>query len=471
MKILFVFTEINVKFGVYGYQNGIAILSAYLKSRGYSDIRLCYISPHFTTKSFRNILSDFKPNIIGFYTTHDQFRFIEKLLMEILDKKTFVLCGGPHATLNPGIIYEMPRLNAVCIGEGEQPILELVKIIEKKEYPEQIKNLWIRIEKKIIKNEPRRFLEAIDELPFADRNLFSRNKTLNRIGLTQISYKNSFYVSRGCPYQCSFCSNKEIGSSQPGHFLRFRSIDNVLAEIKYVVKEYSPSEIYFQDDTFAINNGFINEFCEKYPGQIGIPFEFFAHIDSATIPILEKLRKSGGRRVSFGIESGNEGLRKNILKKNFSNKEVIRIFKEAKKMGYKAEAFVMAGLPEETKESFGDTVKLLKTIQPDLYSLSIYFPFKGTGLYKYSVNKGYISDNFKIPDNFISRRDTLLKMPGFSRKEIVKMVRLFGWRVYKDCSIKKALLFWAYESMLGDRLLKCAAFCKKLLRNFAIGRN
>ena len=113
MKILFVFTEINVKFGAYGYQNGIAILSAYLKSHGYSDIRLCYISPSFTTRSFRDILSDFKPDIIGFYTTHDQFRFIKKLSLEIQDESAFVLCGGPHATLNPEIIYELPRLNAV----------------------------------------------------------------------------------------------------------------------------------------------------------------------------------------------------------------------------------------------------------------------------------------------------------------------------------------------------------------------
>lgn len=471
MKILFVFTEINVKFGAYGYQNGIAILSAYLKSHGYSDIRLCYISPSFTVRSFRDILSDFKPDIIGFYTTHDQFRFIKKLSLEIQDESAFVLCGGPHATLNPEIIYELPRLNAVCIGEGEQSFLELVKILEKKEKPAQIKNLWIRLEKEIIKNAPRCFLEGIDELPFADRKLFSRNKTLHRIGLTQISYKNSFYVSRGCPYQCSFCSNKELGASQPGRFLRFRSVDNVLAEIKSAVKEYSPSEIYFQDDTFAINDGFVNEFCEKYPGQIGIPFEFFAHIGPATIPILGKLRKAGGRRVSFGIESGNEKLRKNTLKKSFSNEEVIRIFKEAKKMGYKAEAFVMAGLPEETKENFEDTVKLLKTIQPDIYSLSIYFPFKGTELYEYSVKKGYIVRDFEIPDHFISRRDTLLKMPDFSRKEIIRMVGLFGWKIYKDYSLKKAILFWIYESTFGDKLLKYAALCKKLLRNFAIGKN
>lgn len=470
MKILFVYTEINVKFGIYGFQHGVAALSAYLKSHGYHNIRLCYIARNFTPKVFRKILSTFQPDVIGFYTTHDQFRFIQKLVNDIENPGIFILCGGPHATLNPEIIHEIPRFDAVCIGEGEQPLLELVKILEKKEKPAQIKNLWIRNGKEIIKNEPRPFFENINKLPFVDRGLFSGSKIWERTGLTQISYKNSFRISRGCPYQCSFCSNKQIGASQPGCFVRLRSVDNVILEIELVVKKFRLPEIYFEDDSFTLNESFIDEFCGKYPQRVQIPFEFFAHIGPSTIQILEKLQKAGGRRVSFGIESGNEELRKKILKKNFSNKEVIRIFKEAKKMGYHTEAFIMAGLPDETPESFDDTLQLLRTIQPDLYSLSIYFPFKGTDLYKYSLEKGYIAPHFKIPDPFVSRRDTLLRMPYFTRDEILASVKSFGWKTYKDYSLKKAILFRIYESKFGDMLLRCVALYKKLLRNLIIGK-
>jgi radical SAM superfamily enzyme YgiQ (UPF0313 family) len=469
MKILFVFTEINVKFGIYGFQHGIAALSAYLKSNGYRNVRLCYISPHFTSYPFRKVLSNFQPDLIGFYTTHDQFHFIKKLLKEIKDPSIFTLCGGPHATLNPEIINDVPRLDAVCIGEGEGPLLELIKILEKKEKPAQIENLWIRAGKEIIKNKTRPFLENIDGLPFADRELFLQNRIWDRIGLTQISYKNSFRVSRGCPYQCSFCSNRQIGATQPGHFVRFRSVDKILAEIESTVKKFSPAEIYFEDDTFTMNESFIDEFCAKYPQRIGLPFEFFAHICPHTIRILEKLQKAGGRRVSFGIESGNEGLRKNILRKNFPNKEVVEIFKEAKKMGYHTEAFVMAGLPDETPGRFYDTVQLLRTVQPDLYSLSIYFPFQGTDLYKYCVDKEYIAGDFRIPDTFVSRRDTVLRMPGFRQSEILSSVRTFGWKVYKGYSLKKAILFWIYESRFGDMLLEHVTLFKKLLRRFVIG--
>ncbi|MBA4319691.1 MAG: hypothetical protein C0412_14920, partial [Flavobacterium sp.] len=297
-----------------------------------------------------------------------------------------------------------------------------------------------------------------------------QSKIWNRIGLTQICYKNSFRVSRGCPHQCSFCSNKQISAAQLGSFVRFRSIDNVLSEIESVVKKFFPAEIYFEDDTFTLNESFIDEFCSEYPMRIGSPFEFFAHISSSTIQTLEKLRKAGGRRVSFGIESGNEELRRKILKKNFSNKDVIQIFKEAKKMGYHTEAFVMTGLPDETPERFNDTVQLLKTIKPDLYSLSIYFPFQGTDLYNYSVAKGYVTKNFEIPDNFVSRRNTLLRMPDFRPDEILYSVRTFGWKVYKDYSLKKAILFWIYESKFGNALLRYGALFKRLLRKLIIDK-
>src|SRR3989338_7331714 len=469
MKILLVYTEINIKFGAYGFQHGIAALSAYLKSKGYHNVRLYYLSPRFSHYAFQKTVSDFQPDIIGFYTTHDQYRFIKKFINDIKSPDVFILCGGPHATLNPEMIYEIPRLNAVCIGEGEIPLLEAVKTLEKKEKPVHIKNLWVRDNKKIVRNEPLPFFENLDELPFIDRGLFSESKSWNRIGLTQICYKNSFRISRGCPYQCSFCSNKQIGNAQPGSFSRFRSVDRVLEEIESTVKKFSPKEVYFEDDSFTLNKSFLDEFCEKYPTRVGLPFEFFSHIGPSTISSLENLRKAGGRRVSFGIESGNEELRKKILKKNFSNKDVIRVFKEAKKMGYHTEAFIMTGLPEETKESSNDTVKLLREIQPDLYSLSIYFPFRGTDLYEYSVEKGYIASDFEIPDTFVSRRDTLLHMPGFTQDEILRSVRTFGWEVYKDLSLKKAILFRLYESRIGDILLRFIALYKSFIRQLIIG--
>jgi len=469
MKILLVLTELNVKYGIYGFQHGLAALSAYLKKHGYQDITFCHLYYRYKVCDFRRIVRRQRPDIIGFYTTHDQFRFIKKLLCVVPeDCRAFTICGGPHATLNPDIIYEHPRLDAVCVGEGEEVFLELAKKLEKGKSPIDIPGLWVRDNGCIKKNSPRPFIQDIDSLPAPDREIFSASNPFKRIGLTGISYQNSFRIGRGCPYGCKFCSNEELGNAQKGTYLRFRSVGKVLEEIGRVKERYSLGEVYFEDDTFTLKSAFIDEFCEKYPSRIGLPFEFFSHIEDSTFEILEKLRRAGGRRVSFGVESGNEKLRRDLLGKDFSNKEIIEVFKEAGKMGYETEAFVMAGLPDETPEKFRETAELLRKIQPNLYSLSIYFPFKGTALYRQACERGYIEKDFEVPDDFISRRDTLLRMPDFARGEILASVKRFGWDVYRDRSLLKAALFRLYETPLGDIFLRLFAPYKRLIRRMAV---
>ena len=188
MRVLFVYTEINVKFGTYGFQHGIAAISAYLKSYGYDGISFCYIRSCYDIGLFRKALLRFKPDIVGFYVTDEQLRFIEELILEVKEKEIFTICGGPYAILNPRIIYKIPRLDAVCIGEGESPMLEFVKVIEKNENPKYINGLWIRNGREIIENPAQPFLDKLDELPFCDRELFANSKLRDRVGLTQISY-------------------------------------------------------------------------------------------------------------------------------------------------------------------------------------------------------------------------------------------------------------------------------------------
>lgn len=469
MRILFVYTEINVKFGIYGFQHGIAAISAYLKLKGYNDIQLCYLSSIYNPSSFYKILRTFQPHVVGIYCTHYQISFIKKILSGINSSSVFIICGGPHSTLNPGIISEIPRLDAVCIGEGEEPLLEIIRDLEQDRRPTSVRNLWIRSGKEIIKNSCRHFLEKLDSLPFVDRDIFSKSKFYRRIGLTGISYRNCFRISRGCPYQCSFCSNRNISLSQPGKYLRFRSVDKVLEEIRQVVERYRPQVLYFEDDSFTTNEIFINEFCEKYARYVRLPFEFSSHISLNTIPLLKRLRQAGGRRVSFGIETGNERLRSEILKKEFSNREIIEVLQEAKQLGYQTETFLMIGLPDETLESFGDTIRIIRKIQPDLCLLSVYFPFQGTDLYDYCVKKEFIKPDFIIPDNFSFRRHSLLNMPQFPTKKILRQVRRFGIDVYRGYSFKKAILFWIYESYLGDVLLRLMSFHKRLFRRLAFG--
>jgi len=468
VRLLLVYTEVQIKYGSYAFQHGLAALAAYVKQAGDPQVSLCYVGPKWNNEGYRDRIRRFRPDVIGFYVTEDQLRFVRKLLNDGATGGAFTLFGGPYASLNPEIIEQERRLDAVCIGEGELPTVTLLDTLARRQEPAEIPGLWVRRGSEIIRTHSPPYIEDLDSLPFVDREIFEAAPELKHVGITQISHRNSFRVSRGCPFKCSFCSNHRLARNQEGTFTRLRSVPLVMQEVRQVVGRYRPKEIYFDDDTFTLKESFVDEFVEAYPATSTLPFEFFSHVGPTALRVLEKLRGVGGRRVSFGIESGNEHIRNKVLGKSFSNDRVEEVFREARRMGYQVEAFLMVGLPDETPEAFDDTVELMRRIQPDLYSLSIYFPFRGTDLYEHALRQGYLDGPVDLDDTFVSRRRALLDMPAFPPAAVARAVRNFPLRVYGRPSLRKALLFRAYESPLGDPLLQALAPVKRLLRDFVL---
>jgi len=468
MRLLLVFSEVQIKYGSYAFQHGLGAISAYVKRAGH-EVALAYIGPRWNSRPFQRQVRSFAPHVIGFYTTEDQLRFARQLLRQLGSERPFTVFGGPFATLNPEFLEEEPLLDALCVGEGELATTELLCRLAEGADPGDVPGLWVRRGSEIVRNPPPPFLADLDALPPVDRSLFAEAPEIRHVGITQICHRNSFRISRGCPYGCTFCSNKRLSQAQDGRFTRFRSVAAVMREIEDVIAAYHPAEIYFEDDTFTLKEGWVDEFVVAYPEVTRLPFEFFSHIGPSTLDVLEKLRRVGGRRVSFGVESGNEEIRSRVLGKRFSNQQVVEVFREARRMGYQAEAFVMAGLPDETPHSFGDTAELLREIQPDLYSVSIYFPFRGTALYEYALEQGYLKGPVDLDASFVSRRRALLQMPEFPPQSVAREVRRLPFRVYGKTSLRKALLFRVYESRLGDPLLRLLAPVKRVLRIFAVG--
>ena len=120
MKILLVFTELNQKFGALRSQHGLAFLSAVLKKNGYPDVRLSYFAGILDLHQWEEDLRRIRPDLIGFYSTAEQFHFIKKLI-EAVPRPIFTICGGPHPSCYPICIESIPRLDAICVGEGNTP--------------------------------------------------------------------------------------------------------------------------------------------------------------------------------------------------------------------------------------------------------------------------------------------------------------------------------------------------------------
>ncbi|MCJ7727371.1 MAG: B12-binding domain-containing radical SAM protein [Actinobacteria bacterium] len=445
MKIFLLFTEINQKFGPLYYQHGLASLSAVLKKNGVQSISLIHFAKEPDLIKWEAYLKKQKPDIIGIYSTAEQFHFVKELVSKV-PQGIFTVCGGPHPTCYPMCIEDIPRLDAICIGEGEYPILELVNALKEGRDYSNIKNLWVRKDGNIVRNETRPFIANLDELPFEDRELFDLQRSIDKYGLGQVRVM----TTRGCPYQCTYCANKRISKTQPGCYVRFRSAMHIMDELNYLNKRYKFNEIFFDDDIFMMDKAVRIEFCSRYPEEIDKPFVFGGRVEICNEEMLKELKMAGGRRIDFGVESGNEDLRRNILKRNMTNRQILEATKMAKAVGFQVKTLNIVGLPEETVEKYLDTVSLNQEIKPDVVSMSVFYPYPGTELYDYCIEKGYFNPDEPLPKGYISRRSSLLNLPDFSKNDIARCFQRFGFRVFRKFSIIKAIGYAVIYSKYGE---------------------
>ncbi|MCK4419909.1 radical SAM protein, partial [Candidatus Aerophobetes bacterium] len=335
--------------------------------------------------------------------------------------------------------------------------------LENKQDITKIKNLWIKKNGRVYRNPARPFIENLDDLPFPDRELFPYQSVIDSDFGTAL-----FMFTRGCPYNCSYCSNDALRRIQEGKYVRFRSVDGCIQEIKEVISNYKVKSLYFNDDIFTLNKEFVFEFCEKYKAQIHLPFDINARVETISKGICRELRKAGCRRINIGIESGNPYIRNKVLNRKMSNEQIVSAFSVARQAGLKTKSFNMVGFPYETAQHFQDTVKLNAEIKPDSVILNIFDPYPGTKLGIECGKKGWV-DFKKMGKEFVPRTDTILNLPGFPREKILKCYKEFAYNVYRDQSLVKGIFYRIYYSSHGEQLVRILAPFKRVLRRLAMG--
>jgi len=464
VRILLGFTELNQKFGALGFQHGIASISAVLKQHGFNDIGLAYFTEQEHLDRWEQDLARNRPEIVGFYSTAEQFPYVRQLV-ERTPPGIFTIVGGAHPTCFPECIDKVPRLDAICVGEGEYPMLELARAIRDGHDPSSIQNLWVRRNGQVTRNHARPFIENLDELPYEDLDLFNPQEKIDRYGLAQVR----MMTSRGCPYQCTYCSNKRLSEAQEGRYVRYRSAAHILGELNELVRKYRFQEIVFDDDIFMMNKAVMGEFCERYPKEVGKPFVFCGRVEMCTLEMLRKLKAAGGRRIDFGVESGNEHIRRTILKRQMSNQKILDACRMAREAGLQVKTLNMVGLPDETPEAHLDTVRINQQINPEVASIFAFFPYPGTEAYDICLEKGYFTPTDDLPKGYVSRRDTLLSMPQFPKREIERCVSRFGFRIYRQHSLVKAVGYLLIQSRHGELFLTLSRPFRKVLRRVLKG--
>ncbi len=379
MRILWPIYNLNNEYSQYP---GVMNISSLLKQNGFEVEIVPADYNHIKAR-----LQEKATTILAYSTLTSFFQYYLKLNLQIKQQfpEVFSVYGGPHPTYFPEMIEE-EGVDAVCIGEGEYPMLEMVTSLSTGKSVKSIQSWWVKEDKKIYKNPVWPLIENLDELPLPDHELF-RQARPNKISQAIIM------TSRGCPYKCTYCYNhikSEIYKGK-GTVIRRRSVDNVMEELRQI-KENNYSFIRFMDDLFILSHKWIEEFSKKYKEQIGLPFSCLVRANYISADIAKKLKEAGCYRMTMGVEAGNDYVRNNILKRNMTKETMIKAARVIKEAGLKLTTANILAIPGGSLQTDYETLELNIRCRPDHAYVSIMQPYPRTGIYHYAKNEGLLEE-------------------------------------------------------------------------------
>lgn len=414
MRILFILPDVDSFHKLY-IHFGIAYLSSVLKSNGFENIKFLSVT---SIKDYDNVLNEamsFRPDIIGFSSVETQFGNViglSKLIKEVW--KCLIVCGGTLPTLYPDCVKDAEYLDGIFRGESETAFLKFVKTVERNEDYHNVENFcfYDKKEGRVVKNNLMPLETALDRLGFPDRDIFDYQKVIDSYGAAP------FMFNRGCPYNCSFCSNHALASvyGKRSNVTRRRSVDSCIAEIGSVSSEYKFDIIHIWDDLFISNRKWLYEFLDKYKTEIKKPFMCTTRSNLCDDELFKKLKEGGCYRVHMSLESGNDFIRNNIMGRNISKDVAIRSFNLAKKYSIQISASSIIGLPFETEEMIKETISLLGSLKIDSPGVNIFYPYIGTRLKDVCEEYGMLEPGIKY--DVKERRESILKLPHISMKRL-----------------------------------------------------
>ena len=284
-----------------------------------------------------------KPDLIAFGIVSDlcpwAFELAQNIKKEL--KGIPILFGGPHVTAVPKAVLEKPFIDYIIIGEGEYATHELVEALNKNLPIKDIQNLGYKENNEIIINEPRSLMQNLDELPFPDTDLFLR----------QNPYAHREYnimTARGCVNSCSYCHNsveRKILWKHQGKYLRRRSVENVIRELKERKIKYNFNTICIWDEVFTYDVKWLEVFCKRYKEEIGLPFWTFIHPDHVSEKIVQLLEEAGCWEVEIGIQTLNPWVKKDILRRPETKEDIANAINLFRKTKIRVVVDVIFGLP------------------------------------------------------------------------------------------------------------------------------
>lgn len=329
-----------------------------------------------------------------------------------------VVFGGPHVSIIRQEIMREPLIDLAIYGEGELSFNDLINILSRANNQptakalSKIKGLIYRNGSQVVVNDPRELIKNLDTIPFPAFSLFP---------LKRYSGKYPMITSRGCPFSCVFCASSQVW----GRKWRARSPENIIAEVKYLLKNFEPRPIDFHDDGFNMSLERVNALCDKFiEEKVKIPWGVRGfRADIVNSQVAEKMHQAGCSHVAIGIESANNemlirmGKRESIETIN----KAITIISSA---GIDVVGQFMIGNPGETLETVIESMKFIEKSDLNKAIFGSAVPFPNTGLWDYVNEHGrFLVEPDCTKFEALSPR-VIFETPEFTKEERLKALKL-----------------------------------------------
>jgi magnesium-protoporphyrin IX monomethyl ester (oxidative) cyclase len=330
------------------------------------------------------------------------FPLVRKLTKEI--KKVYpaipVVVGGAHPSATPIETVSEPSIDFVVISEGDKTIVELADNMKNHNAIGKIDGLAYKDEKGMpLLNPKTLFIEDLDSLPFPARELvpFGKYYEIGKAHGPSQSRWTPILSSRGCPYQCTFCTPKLWDRRY-----RVRTAENVLAEIEECIEKYGIKEFHFEDENFTVNKKRTIAICRGIiEKRLKIRWQTPNGIRASVTDeaMLDIMQEAGCHHITFAPESGSERVLNEIIRKQQDLPKVTALVRHASKIGLRTAAYFVSGLPGETvadvEKSIGYACELAR-IGLDEIAFSRFVPLPGSELYDKLVSEGRFNTDWKV---------------------------------------------------------------------------
>lgn len=351
-----------------------------------------YNTRHYVWKEINEVINSYSPDVVGITVMTAKYASamkIAEIVKDINGGQIKVVWGGPHPTICTKEVINEPLVDFAVSGEGEETFEELLMEIQRgNDNFDKIKGLAYKVDGVSRINPARELIQDLDKLPMPDRGniLFSERYFESSFG--------NMITLRGCPFLCGYCSAKSIWTRK----CRYRSIENVITEIRWVKERFKTKGFYFWDDSFTLNRNRVVNICNTLINEsLNISWGCTTRVNLLDEELLALMKKAGCDYISVGVESGSERILK-IIEKNITIKQIKKAVEMIKNNKISFEAFFMIGFPDETAEDIEKTFQLMKEIEGGGVCFSIFTPYPGSKQFETAKSYGLIPEKINWSD-------------------------------------------------------------------------